>query len=135
MMHMLSWSWSLAASLLQLQADENAVAGPPEIVSPKEKVVAPQFPGGLKSLKAYIKLTMNYPAKAKKNLLGGRVSVDCLIDREGRVTEVRVNDGIDPELDAEAVRICRLLPRFIPGTDNGEPAEFWVVVPVDFILD
>lgn len=127
---------SLATSLLEIQADE-AAGDEPEYVPAmrSDEIVAPEFPGGTKSLKAFIKLNLRYPKKARKNYLGGRIYVDCLVDKTGRVVETKVHDGIDPELDAEALRICNLLPQFIPGTEHGEPAEFWVKVPVDFILD
>ena len=59
----------------------------------------------------------------------------CKVDINGVVTEAEVlRAGKSPELDAEAVRVCRLLNEFTPAQIDGEPVESVIVVRVEGTL-
>lgn len=75
----------------------------------------PEFPGGVVALRNFIKNTMKYPEAASKNKLFGKVYINFLITKTGKVKQVKVARGIHPILDSEAVRIVKLLPDWKPG--------------------
>ena len=94
----------------------------------------PQFPGGEAGLMRYLQSNINYPANAAKNNIGGRVILQFVVEKDGSIGEVKVVRSIDPEIDAEAVRVIKLLPNFIPGRQDGEPVAVWYTIPVSFKL-
>ena len=95
----------------------------------------PQFPGGEAALMKFLQANINYPPTAAKQDIEGRVIVQFVVTKNGQIGEVKVVRSVDPELDAEAVRICRLLPNFTPGRQNGVPVNVWYTIPVTFKLE
>ena len=97
----------------------------------------PVFPGGQTELMKFINENLRYPAAAIENGIQGRVVVQFVVKKDGSVGDVKVIRGIDPTLDQEAIRVCKTLPKFIPGKryDNGEPVDVWFTIPVIFKLD
>jgi TonB family protein len=92
----------------------------------------PQFPGGEAGLMRYLQSNINYPANAAMNNIGGRVILQFVVEKDGHIGEVKVVRSIDPEIDAEAVRVVKSLPDFIPGRQDGEPVAVWYTIPVSF---
>ena len=77
---------------------------------------------------------LKYPEDAVRDGVQGRVMVDFVIDKDGKVTDVRVVRSVDPELDAEAVRVISASPKWKPGRMGGEKVRTSVTVPVEFRL-
>ena len=94
----------------------------------------PIFPGGEVALMKYISNHMQYPTMAKENLIEGKVIVQFVVTKTGRVGEVRIAHSVDPDLDREAVRVCKSLPNFVPGRQNGTPVAVWYTMPIIFKL-
>jgi len=94
----------------------------------------PMFPGGDAELLKYIAEHTNYPEVAKENNIQGRVIVRFCVTSKGGVNQVSVLKGVDPELDAEAVRVVNSLPPFKPGKQGGKPVPVWYMVPITFTL-
>ena len=94
----------------------------------------PQFPGGDAELMRYLQSHMNYPPMAAENNVQGRVVVQFVVDKTGRVGEVKVVRSVDRDLDKEAVRVCTSLPKFTPGRQNGQAVSVWYTLPVTFKL-
>ena len=94
----------------------------------------PRFPGGEAALMRYLSDNIKYPANAAKNNIEGRVILQFVIDENGEIGEVKVVRSVDEELDAEAVRVIKSLPKFEPGRENGEAVAVWYTVPVIFKL-
>lgn len=94
----------------------------------------PQFPGGEAELLKYIASHIKYPTMAAENNIQGRVVVKFVVGKDGRVGEVVVVRGKDPDLDKEAVRVVKTLPNFIPGKMNGEAVSVWYTLPINFKL-
>ena len=92
----------------------------------------PQFPGGEAALKEYIDSHIQWPPMA--GCAQGRVIVQFVVDKTGKVGEVKVVRSLDRDLDKEAVRICKSLPDFIPGRQNGQAVAVWYTLPVTFKL-
>ncbi len=94
----------------------------------------PQFPGGEGELLKYISSHIKYPTMAAENNIQGRVVVKFVVQKDGNVGEVVVLRGKDPDLDKEAVRVVKTLPKFIPGKMNGQSVSVWYTLPINFKL-
>ncbi len=94
----------------------------------------PMFPGGDTELLKYIAEHTNYPDIAKENNIQGRVIVRFCVTSKGGVSQVSILKGVDPELDAEAIRVVNTLPPFKPGKQGGKPVPVWYMVPITFTL-
>lgn len=93
----------------------------------------PSFPGGNGALMRFLSEHVVYPEEAAKNKIEGKVIVQFIVEKDGSVGEVKVVRGVDKELDAEAVRVCKSLPKFSPGRNAyGEPQRVWYTMPITF---
>ena len=92
----------------------------------------PQFPGGEAALMEYIESHIQWPPRAA--CAQGRVIVQFVVDKTGEIGEVKVVRSVDKDLDEEAVRIVKTLPKFIPGRQNGKIVPVWYTLPVTFKL-
>ena len=95
----------------------------------------PEFPGGEAALMKYINDNIRYPVMAIENGVQGRVTVQFVVTKDGSVGNVTVVRGVDRNLDEEAIRVCKTLPKFIPGKQNGQPVNVWFTLPVTFRLE
>jgi len=94
----------------------------------------PQFPGGDEEMMKFIKDHLNYPPSAAEMGIEGRVTIRFVVSRNGDVTEVTIIRGRDPSCDKEAVRVVKLMPRWIPGRQNGRNVPVYYTLPVVFKL-
>ncbi len=94
----------------------------------------PQFPGGQGVMMKYLAANIKYPASAVKAKKQGRVIVSFVIQKDGSVTNARIVRSVDPELDAEALRIVKAMPNWTPGTQDGKPVNVRYTIPVVFSL-
>lgn len=94
----------------------------------------PRFPGGEAALMKYLSSHINYPTMAMENNVQGRVIVQFVVTKTGKIGEVKVVRSVDRDLDREAVRVCKTLPDFIPGKMNGQAVNVWYTLPVSFRL-
>lgn len=92
----------------------------------------PQFPGGEAALMKYVGENIRYPENAFKNKVQGRVIVQFVVQKDGKVGEVKILRGTDEELNNEAVRVIKSLPAFTPGEMDGKPVSVWYTFPVMF---
>ena len=115
---------------------EEKVEKPKEVVEEVFNVVEqmPQFPGGEAALMKFLQSHINYPPMAAENGVQGKVVVQFVVDKTGRVGEVKVVRSVDKDLDREATRVCKSLPKFTPGRQNGHPVSVWYTLPVSFKL-
>ena len=94
----------------------------------------PQFPGGEAALMKYLQSHINYPPMAAEMNVQGRVVVQFVVEKTGIIGEVKVVRSVDKDLDREAVRVCKSLPKFTPGRQNGQAVPVWFTLPVTFKL-
>ena len=95
----------------------------------------PVFPGGDEALLRHIAENVKYPDAAKAKGMQGRVIVRFCITEKGTIERVSVLKGVDPDLDAEALRVVSELPEFKPGRQGGVPVAVWYMVPISFTLN
>jgi len=95
----------------------------------------PEFPGGETSLRKYIDNSIRYPEIARENGIEGKVYVTFVVGRDGYVKDAKIQRGVDPSLDKEALRVISSLPIWKPGKFDGKPVNTYFTVPVNFKLD
>ena len=94
----------------------------------------PSFPGGPEGLMRYISKNIKYPVGAQKAGTQGRVMIEVIIDTNGNVTNPKVSQGVDPLLDAEAIRVTSNMPKWQPGTQRGQAVNVKYTFPIIFKL-
>lgn len=93
---------------------------------------SPEFPGGYIELQKWVAEHLRYPQEASENNIQGRVFVRFCVTATGGIDRISVIKGVDPSLDAEAIRVVKLLPAFKPGKQGGKPVPVWFSLPVKF---
>lgn len=105
--------------------------GPVSIAMVEQK---PSFPGGEQAMYKWLYDNIIYPAAASEEGVQGKVTVEFIIEKDGRISNVRVVRGKHPALDAEAARVIKKMPRWTPGRNNGQPVRVTYHLPVQFKL-
>jgi TonB family protein len=95
----------------------------------------PSFPGGLDALNKYLSLNTIYPQKPHDKQISGKVSVKFIVDKSGKIRDVTIIKSVDKELDAEAKRVIKSMPIWVPGKLKGEPVNVQMMLPINFKLD
>lgn len=95
----------------------------------------PEFPGGLGKCMFFLAKHIKYPKEAFNNGEEGRVIVQFVVNRNGRITEEKIVQGVSPSLDAEALRVIKSMPKWKPGTQNGKAVRVLFTLPIAFKLD
>jgi len=95
----------------------------------------PEFPGGDLGLMKYIQKNVKYPPIAKEYNITGKVYIQFIVDKSGSVTNVKVVRGVDKNLDAEAVRVVKSLPKYKPGKQRGQNVRVMFTIPINFTLN
>lgn len=110
-----------------------ATDGDEEVFEVVEKM--PRFPnGGMPGLMQYLGKNIRYPEAAHKAGTQGRVTVQFVVAKDGSIGNVSVLRGVDPALDAEAIRVISSMPNWEPGMQKGKPVNVKFTVPVMFRL-
>lgn len=107
------------------------------IPAPKAKDMAeqmPVFPGGDKELMIYLANNLKYPESAIRDSIQGRVVCQFIVTKAGEITDVVIKRGLSPDIDAEALRVVKAMPKWVPGKDKGEPVDVYFTLPIRFQL-
>ncbi len=94
----------------------------------------PEFPGGMKEMLKFLQENVKYPENAMKNNVQGRVIVQFVVEKDGTPTEFKVLRSVDPDLDEEALRVMKAMPKWKPGMQKGQVVRVKFTVPVSFKL-
>lgn len=113
----------LRDSLLNLPADQ-------KIFSAVEK--EPQFAGGIEKFYQYLVKNERYPDKARENNIRGKVFLSFVVEKDGSLSDIKVNNPLSPETDAEAIRLLNYSPKWNPGMQNGRPVRVAYTMPITF---
>lgn len=96
--------------------------------------VMPEFPGGMKGCLDFIAQNVQYPSVAKQNGTQGKVVVQFIVEKDGSLNFPVVVRSISSELDQEAIRVIKSMPKWTPGTMKGEAVRCKYTVPIAFTL-
>ncbi len=92
--------------------------------------VNPQFPGGAKAMQEYINSNIHYPEIALSMNVRGTILVYIVIMNDGSLRDVKVVRGLQPELDAEVIRVVKSMPLWNPAKRGGVPVNVRVTWPI-----
>lgn len=95
----------------------------------------PEYKGGQEALDNYIATNLKYPKRAADNGIEGVVNLQFIVKTDGSIGTIKVTRLIDPDLEAEAIRLVKSMPAWIPADSNGQPVEATVTLPIKFVLD
>lgn len=95
----------------------------------------PEFPGGMSACLKFLADHVAYPKEAAEKKIQGRVIVQFVVMKDGSIANARVLRAVDPLLDAEALRVIGLMPKWKPGTQRGQAVNVKFTMPVTFRLD
>ena len=95
----------------------------------------PTYEGGDAALLKYLTDSVKYPELAKKHGVQGRVVIGFIVEKDGSLTNVKVLRAVDRALDAEALRVVKGMPKWIPGRQNEQRVRVKYNVPVSFRLE
>ena len=96
--------------------------------------VMPEFPGGEVELLKFVAKRVKYPTEAQRKGAQGRVIVKFVVETNGSISNIHVVKGIDPLLDAEAIRVCTTMPTWAPARQEGKAVRCYYTIPVTFGL-
>lgn len=103
-----------------------------EIVNaPEEQAV---YPGGMGELMKFLSRNIKYPKEAQDKGIQGRVVLQFVVNKDGSICDSKVVKAVDPQLDAEALRVINAMPNWTPGKQKGEPVRTRFTLPVSFRL-
>jgi protein TonB len=91
----------------------------------------PSFNGGdANEFSKWVNKNLTYPQEAQDKGIEGRVVLKFKVDKEGNVKDVTVLRGVDPTLDAEAVKVVESSPAWTPGMQGGKAVDVSYTFPV-----
>lgn len=128
-------------------AEEQLLTAPEEAVEPEQGPLMPDddnvfdvveqmpsFPGGMEAMMDFLRNNVKYPEGAYKQGIQGRVLVQFVVDKTGKVRDAKVVRNVDELLDAEALRVIQAMPQWIPGKQNGKVVNVKYTIPLSFRL-
>lgn len=94
----------------------------------------PQFPGGAVEFMKWLTMNLKYPPSAQQRKVQGRVVAQFIVNKDGSISDLMLVEKVSPELDREALRVLRMMPKWTPGVMDAKPCRTKVCIPVVFKL-
>ena len=95
----------------------------------------PQFPTGEDGLGRFIGEYMRYPSQAKEENIQGRILCSFIVRKDGTVSDIEVVNGLNHELDNEALRVLSMMPKWTPGKNDNKTVSVKCILPIDFTIE
>ncbi len=95
----------------------------------------PEYPGGESGLMNFVAKKLRYPTAERDLAVTGRVIVRFVVNEDGAVTDATIVRSVSTGIDAEAIRVVKLLKKFKPGRINGQPVKVFYNLPIQFKLN
>ena len=95
----------------------------------------PEPIGGFDDMYSFINSTIKYPEVARNNNISGQVFIEFVVERDGSISGVKVIAGVYPDLDQEAVRVIKMLPKWKPGKQMGKAVRCYFQIPIRFSIN
>lgn len=94
----------------------------------------PTFPGGMEAMYRFLTENIKYPQEAKDKNITGKVYVTFVVEADGSISNPRLLRDIGGGCGQEAIRVVKLMPRWKPGKNKGQPVRVQFNLPVNFTL-
>lgn len=105
-----------------------------DILQPYQVEKQPMFKGGDEAMYEWIKNNVVYPKVPKDEGITGKVYINFVVNKDGSISNVKVERPIDYYLDKEAIRLISAMPNWIPGSQNGKAVPVRQIIPIKFVL-
>ncbi len=92
------------------------------------------FPGGIQGFYQFLVDNLKYPRQAQRMGVQGRVYVQFIVKKDGSITDINLVKGIGAGCDEEALRVVKLMPKWIPANQKGEAVRFKLIQQINFVL-
>lgn len=96
--------------------------------------VQPTFPGGMDKFYKYLSKSIRYPAMAQENNIQGKVFLSFIIEKNGSLTDIKVERKLGYGTDEEAVRVLAASPKWVAGVQNGKFVRVKYNIPISFAM-
>lgn len=96
--------------------------------------VMPEYPGGMNAMFDFIQKNVKYPASAKEKGIEGKVYVQFVVEKDGSISDINILRGVSKDIDSEAVRVIKAMPKWKPGIQKGKPVRVQYTMPFKFQL-
>ena len=96
--------------------------------------VMPEYPGGINAMFDFIQKNVKYPESAKDKGIEGKVYVQFVVEKDGNISDINILRGVSKDIDDEAVRVIKSMPKWKPGIQNGKPVRVQYTLPFKFQL-
>lgn len=106
--------------------------GANDVLSSVEKL--PEFPGGVEAFGKFLASHVRYPKDAREKGTQGRVIITFVVEKDGSLSGQKISRGVSPDIDAEALRVLAMSPKWSPGTQKGKAVRVQYSVPISFTL-
>jgi len=111
--------------------DDDAEPAPPEYWPE----VMPEPVDGFENMYNFLHSHLKYPEKALIHRISGQVFIEFVVEKDGTISNVNVKIGVYPELDQEAVRVVKMMPKWRPGKQNGKNVRCYFQIPIRFTIN
>ena len=95
----------------------------------------PEYPGGVQAMYKFLADNIKYPTEDAKNKVQGKVYLTFVIGSTGKIRDVEVMKGVSGNLDREAARVIKAMPKWRPGRKDGKPVAVKYNLPIGFALE
>lgn len=134
-----TYAWGqISSATINSSPDTKTLDGVVDSTKKTEPIYAadimPSFPGGENGLFEFIRTNLRYPREAMEKSIEGRVSIRFVVTETGNVEDVIVFKPLSPLLDAEAVRVVKMMPKWTPGKLKGKNVPVYFILPMMFKL-
>jgi|GEM_PF-1422217 len=99
-----------------------------------KSVVSPTYPGGMRAFGAFLGENIIYPHADRESNIQGKANISFVVDTDGLLVDLKIISAPTTTIGAEALRVMRLSPKWIPGTKNGVPVRVRYTLPINFAL-
>ena len=124
--------WALIVILTGCAAEKEPLITSPLSYDKLTEPTMPKYPGGTEKMFEFIADNLRWPDDDA--CIQGRVVVSFIVEKDGSLTDIKVEKSIDPLFDKEAVRVVKTMPKWEPGMWNGKPARVKYCIPIRFRL-
>jgi TonB family protein len=95
----------------------------------------PHYPEGEKAMFQFLAKNIKYSKRARENRFQGTVKVVFVVNADGTISNPMIKQSVGGGCDEEAVRVIKLMPKWIPGIKNGKNVAVYYTIPIKFVLD
>jgi beta-lactamase regulating signal transducer with metallopeptidase domain len=99
------------------------------------EVKQPQFPGGMEEFYKLVGMNFKTPAEADKNKVQGKMLIQFMVEKDGSLSDFKIVKDLGYGMAEEAIRVVKLSPKWIPGTENGKPVRVLYDLPITIAAD